>query len=117
MRNFKTGATRDDDKDKYDLEGFLSPIVLEFFAAYMHKHRKQADGKLRPSDNWQQHFGEEHFSVCMKSWWRHFVDVWKEHRGYKSRDGMEDALMGALFNNMAYADKYLKDKYGYPLKK
>ena len=53
----------------------------------------------------------------MKSWWRHFIDAWKEHRGYKSRDGMEEALMGALFNNMAYADKYFKDKYGYPLKK
>ena len=35
MRNFASGATRDDDKDKYDFEGFFSPIVLESFAAYM----------------------------------------------------------------------------------
>ena len=46
----------------------------------------------------------------MKSAWRHFVDVWKEHRGYKSREGMEDALMALMFNIMGYAHEILKNK-------
>jgi hypothetical protein len=111
MRNFKTGATRDKDDDKLDYEGFISPIVFEEYAKYMHENRIQADGKLRASDNWQKHFGDDHYAVCMKSMFRHFMDVWKEHRGYKSREGMSKALMGLMFNVIAYADKYYKDKY------
>jgi len=111
MRNFgKQSGTRDEDKDKLDFEGFLSPIVLQAYSEYMHKHRIQADGKIRESDNWQKHFGENHFSVCMKSLWRHFMDLWLEHRGFKSREGIKDALMGILFNTMAYLDKLLKDE-------
>ena len=53
MRKFETGATRDDDQDKIDYEGFESPEVLHRYGQYMHKHRKQADGKTRDSDNWQ----------------------------------------------------------------
>ena len=116
MRKFKTGATRDDEKDKLDFEGFLSPIVLHKFAQYMHKHRKQADGKLRNSDNWQKGFGEsaeEHYKVCMKSLFRHFMDLWLEHRGFASREGVEDALMGCLFNIMAYADRYFKEEVNF----
>ena len=54
MRTFDSGATRDDDKEKIDPEGFLSVPALEAYFAYMHKHRKQADGSLRASDNWQK---------------------------------------------------------------
>lgn len=43
-------ATRDLDEEKIDYEGFLSPIVLERYAQYMHKHRNTANG-LRESDN------------------------------------------------------------------
>jgi len=107
MRHFKSGSTRDDDKDKYDFEGFFSPIVLESFAAYMHKHRKQADGKLRPSDNWQKGISKE---VYMKSLTRHFMDLWKEHRGYESRDGKMDALCAIMFNTMGYLYEEIKSK-------
>jgi len=110
VRVFSSGATRDTDDGKLDYEGFLSPIVLQKYAEYMHHHRYQSDGKLRESDNWQKHFGDDHYSVCMKSLWRHFMDLWLEHRGFQSRDGIENALMGILFNAMAYADKYYKDK-------
>ena len=110
IRKFETGATRDTDAGKPDYEGFLSPVVLERYGEYMNKHRVQSDGSLRASDNWQAHFGADHFSVCMKSLLRHVMDLWKEHRGLGSRDGIEDALMAVLFNTMAYADKYLKDK-------
>ncbi len=110
MRQFNSGATRDTDEGKYDYEWFLSPLVIQRFGQYMNKHRKQADGQLRDSDNWQKHFGENHYAVCIKSLWRHFMDLWLEHRGFKSKDGIEEALMAILFNTMAYADKLLKDK-------
>jgi len=106
MRKFKTGATRNTDIDKYDYEGFLSPIVLERFAAYMHKHRKQSDGGLRPSDNWQKGIPLDEY---MKSGLRHVMDWWLEHRGFKSREGLEDALCGVIFNGLGYLYEILKE--------
>jgi hypothetical protein len=50
MRKFKSGALRDNDTDKIDFEGLLSPLVLERFGEYMHRHRNTADG-VRDSDN------------------------------------------------------------------
>jgi len=117
MREFKGGATRNSNEGKYDYEGFLSPIVIEAYGKYMNKHRKQADGKLRDSDNWQKHFGVDHFKVCIKSLFRHFYDLWALHRGYEridKQDGhkinKEEALMAMMFNIMAYSDKLLKDE-------
>ena len=107
MRTFKTGATRDSDKSKADYEGFLSPLVIERFGAYMHKHRIEASGSLRDSDNWQKGIPKEAY---IKSGWRHFLDWWKEHRGYKSREGIEDALCGVLFNTSGYLHELLKDE-------
>lgn len=46
----------------------------------------------------------------MKSGCRHFFDWWLEHRGHKSREGLENALCGLLFNTMGYLHEYLKDK-------
>lgn len=107
IRQFDTGATRDSDKEKLDFEGFLSPIVLEEFAKYMHKHRKQSNDELRQSDNWMKGIPKEEY---MKSAHRHFMDWWMEHRGYKSREGLIDALMGLLFNVMGYSYELLKEK-------
>lgn len=109
-RQFSTGASRDTEQGKNDYEGCLSPLVLEAFGDYMRKHTTMADGSTRESDNWQKLFGEEHYSVCLKSAWRHFMDLWKEHRGYGSRDGLEAALAGILFNIMAYWHKLLIEK-------
>ena len=112
-REFNTGATRDQDLTKLDLEGFLNPIVIKRFAEYMQKHQKQSDGKIRESDNWQLMFGEKHCDVCIKSLWRHFLDLWMFHRGYKGRDDKEEALCAIMFNTQAYLLKILKDKkYG-----
>lgn len=110
MRSFGTGATRNTDEGKYDYEGFISPLVLERYGEYMNKHRKQADGKLRDSDNWQKLFGEKHLDVCMKSAWRHFFDWWKQHRGYKGQDELCDSICALIFNAQAYLFKLLKDK-------
>lgn len=104
MRTFDTGATRDNDDTKFDYEGFLSPLALYRYAQYMTKHRRQADGSLRASDNWQK--GIPVKAYC-KSLWRHFFDVWATLRGWSSCVGqsenpeptsLEDSLCGLIFN-------------------
>lgn len=110
IREFGTGATRNTAEEKPDYEGYLNPLVIEAFGKYMLKHQKQTDGSMRGSDNWQNLFGEKHFDVCIKSLWRHFLDLWREHRGYKSREGLDNALNGILFNTMAYYYKILRDR-------
>lgn len=109
MRHFKTGATRDDDNTKIDLEGFLHPLVIQRFGEYMNKHRVQADGNLRDSDNWQKGIPQDAY---MKSAWRHFMDWWMEHRGFKSREGVEDALCAIIFNAQGYLLEVLRNKNG-----
>jgi hypothetical protein len=104
LREFETGATRDTDEGKYDYEGFLSPLVIERYAEYMHKHRKQADGKMRDSDNWQKGIP---ITQYIKSLWRHFFAVWKGHRhGTIS----EDDLCAVIFNGMGALHEILKAK-------
>lgn len=109
MREFETGATRDSDKDKLDYEGFLSPLVIQRYSEYMHKHRKQADGKMRDSDNWQSGIPKDAY---MKSMFRHFMEAWKTHRGYDEveGEGMEDALCAIIFNAMGYLFEELQDE-------
>lgn len=106
MREFDTGATRDSDIDKYDYDGFLSPLVLERYAQYMHKHRKQADGELRDSDNWQKGIP---IAQYMKSKWRHFIQTWGWHRrGLYNYDAMEESLCAELFNTMGMLHEIIK---------
>ncbi len=105
MRTFTTGATRDAVEDKPQYEGYLSPLVIRRYGAYMLKHQQQSDGALRASNNWQKGIPRQ---VYMDSMWRHFLDVWLEHDGYESREGLEEALMGLLFNVMGYAYEVLK---------
>jgi len=54
MRTFGGGATRNSDQGKPDYEGFLSPLVIIRYGEYMTRHRVQADGNIRDSDNWQK---------------------------------------------------------------
>ena len=114
MRKFETGATRNCDQNKYDYEGFFTPLFIEAFGAYMHKHRVQIDGALRDSDNWQKGLP---LDVCIKSAWRHFFDLWKIHRGIKAispEDGHEidavEACCALFFNVQAYVHETLKKK-------
>lgn len=95
MRTFETGATRDTEQDKLDWEGFLSPIALWHFAAYMHKHRHQADGTLRDSDNWQLGFTRKSY---VKSLIRHVWDFWMEWDQDKDEAIMTELLAAILFN-------------------
>jgi len=107
VRVFSTGANRDIDSDKLDFEGFYSPIVMQRFAEYMHQHRQLPDGTIRPSDNWQLGIPKDSY---IKSAFRHFHDWWMEHRGYSSREGLENALCGVIFNAQGYLFEILKEK-------
>lgn len=114
MRQFKSGATRDSDENKNDYDGFLDPTVIECFGNYMTKHRKQADGKLRDSNNWKKGIP---ISAYMKSMWRHFLDVWFIVLGYKRWDKQRneeitlvDALCALFFNVQGMLYEVLKNE-------
>jgi len=95
MRTFESGATRDDDKDKLDLAGFFSPLVLERFAVYMHKHQKTAGG-VRAGDDWKKGIPQDAY---MRSLLRHTLAAWIAH---EKGAPIEDALCAVLFNAMGY---------------
>lgn len=101
VRTFSSGATRDTSVGKLDHEAFLSPLVILRYGEYMHKNRERTDGSLRDGDDWQKGIPP---SVYMKSAWRHMLDAWLLHRGYKSASGadIEESLCGVLFNVMGY---------------
>jgi hypothetical protein len=109
MREFESGATRDDADEKLDFEGFLHPLVLERYGEYMHVHRHQADGNLRASDNWQKGIPRDAY---MKSAWRHFMDWWAMHRyGVDcppAEDKLQETLCALMFNVMGYLFEELK---------
>jgi len=118
-REWASGAYRDTNDEKLDYEAFYSPLVVREFARYMHKHRKQSNGKLREGDNWQGLFGtpKEHRKVCMKSLWRHFQDLWMLHRGYRVGGvTKKEVLCAMLFNVQAYLFSILvEEEMGVPL--
>ena len=109
VREFDTGATRDSNEGKLDFEGFLSPIVLLRYAEYMHEHRKQTDGKLRASDNWQKGIPKD---VYMKSLCRHLMDVWLNYRefGEAMSGPIENSLCAVIFNAMGFLHETLKGR-------
>lgn len=106
-REFDTGATRDSDTDKLDYEGFLSPIVLESFAQYMHKNRTMRDGTVRDSDNWQLGIPQDAY---IKSLFRHFMDLWLMHRKYETDADIKETLNAILFNTQGYLHELLKNE-------
>ncbi len=107
MRTFVSGATRDTDKEKLDYEGFLSPFTLPRYAEYMHSHRRQSDGELRDSDNWQKGIPLRRY---MKSLWRHLIEAWIVHRlgGENVEYDIEEALCAVIFNASGYLHELLK---------
>ena len=107
IRKFATGATRDTAQDKPDYEGFLSPAVLIRFGEYMDANRKQSDGSLRASDNWQKGIPQEQY---VKSLLRHVVDVWAIHRGVPTRtEDIEESLCAIIFNASGLLFEKLKE--------
>lgn len=95
MREFNTGATRNDNSNQLDLEAYIHPLLLTTFGKYMFKHAKQADGTMRAGDNWQKGMP---ISSYIESKVRHDTDVWLEFRDCDSRDGIMEGLCGSFFN-------------------
>lgn len=92
-----SGAYRDSDEGKHEYGGFLAPEVIRAYGAYMHKHRVQSNGELRSASNWKKGMSTEWY---YESFLRHVLDIMLEHDGLDSRDGMDEALGGAMFNLM-----------------
>jgi hypothetical protein len=114
LRRFDTGATRNLAENKLDYEGFLSPVVLERYARYMHSHRKQKDGSLRSGDNWQAGIPKD---VYAKSLIRHTFDFWRGWRGHGVVDpdsglpvSLEELCCAIMFNVMGILHELLKQK-------
>lgn len=112
MNTFETGATRSEDVVRDDPDGYLSPLFLDMYFKYMTKHRVQADGAVRDSDNWQKGIPLARY---MKGMWRHFFHMWQRHRGYEvtdslAADSIEEDISAMFFNLQGYAHEYLKDK-------
>lgn len=99
MREFATGATRDSDEGKLKYAGFLSSMVLESYAQYMHVHRKQADGKMREPDNWKNGIPTDTYMDCL---WRHFMDVYKMWENGVTGPEITESINACLFNLMGY---------------
>lgn len=106
IREFPTGATRDQSADKYDYAGFLCPMVLERYGAYMHKHRLLPDGTMRPADNWKKGIP---LGAYAESEWRHHLDFQKAHQGIAAPN-IEDSICALIFNLQGYLHEYLKAK-------
>ena len=85
------------------------------YGEYMLKHQVQADGNIRPSDNWQKGIPIVSY---MKSMWRHFLDLWTLHRSEDetlfNSDGEEvdtiDTLCSILFNVQGMLHEEIKKK-------
>ena len=113
IRKFDTGATRTSEEGKNDYDGFLSYPVIEAFGDYMTVHRKQADGTMRASDNWQKGIPQDAYR---KSMLRHCFDVWAICRGYERKDKIDghvltlkESLCALLFNVQGLLHEHLKE--------
>lgn len=114
IRVFETGATRDQNQDKLDYSGFLSPLALQRFAQYMHKHRRQADGSMRASDNWKKGIP---IAAYKESMIRHVVEWWKlyeQNWSMEHSDELEELACAILFNVQGFLHESAKARQRSP---
>lgn len=96
MRQFATGAIRDNSTDKPEYFGYTSWRAMKQFGAYMLKHQKQADGQMRAADNWKKGIPLE---VYQQSLTRHFVDWAAElEKAESSPETAMDLALAMKFN-------------------
>jgi len=114
MREFESGATRNKGDHKYDYTGFESPYADMLYGQYMHKHRVQADGKLRDADNWWKGIPN---LECIKSMKRHAKAVNAIFKGFTvlnpdtgKEDSFIDAICGVRFACDCLLHNYGKEK-------
>ena len=106
MRMFETGAIRDTDEGKLDVEAYLSPEFIRAFSVFMHFHQQLPDGTRRNGDDWQKGMP---LDVLMKSATRHHLDWWIAHRDGQTAEGRLWSIFGLVFNAMAYATQYMRE--------
>ena len=107
MKQYASGATRNNSEHKLAHHGFNSAICDRSYAEYMHKHRIQADGKIRDPDNWQKGIDEENY---LDSMYRHMQDLRLHRAGvavYCPDDGHEVGAI-ELLNAIEFNVKGLK---------
>lgn len=113
MRTFPTGATRDDDTDKIDYDGHLSLSALAYYGAYMHRHRKQADGTMRAADNWKSGIP---LDAYRKSLLRHTIDAVRAMADDEASDyttdpkATMDLLSAVIFNAFGALHEYVSNE-------
>lgn len=113
LRQFSSGAIRDNNENKPNYAGFTSPLILKAFGNYMQKHQILPDGSKRNADNWKGLFGENHMQVCYECKCRHDHDLALYMDGYGdwARDNLLDVLCAIKFNVDAMIYKIMKDEY------
>lgn len=104
LKAYDTGAYRDADTGKVDFEGHLCPLTLEAYGEWLDTKRTMSDGSRRAADNWQLGMSSADY---MRSLWRHFLQLWKLHRGhpvYKNGKPVtkREAACAILFNTFGY---------------
>jgi hypothetical protein len=108
MTKFETGATRSANEGKLDYRGFISPLAMKRFAEYMNRHRVQADGTIRASDNWKKGMPMDRYAESMV---RHAFEFWQEYdlgRMGLVNDpfAMDEALCALVFNALGYLHEW-----------
>jgi len=105
MREFESGATRDDDTNKLQFAQCLSPLVLVRYAQYIREHCRIPIG-FRTCDNWKKGMPKQAY---MDSLLRHIVEAWKLHE-LKDEEALQESLCGVMFNTMGFLYEILKRK-------
>ena len=112
VRQFSTGATRNQSTNKTNPAKAISPLVLQRYAEYMAAQRIQKDGTRRADDNWQKGMPLDSF---MESGMRHFLHWWTLHQGNdctSEDDGhsvdVEEACCALMFNVMGFLHETIK---------
>jgi hypothetical protein len=110
IRTFATGATRGTGEAKLEPFGFISPLALHRFSEYMHRHRLQADGSLRSSDNWKKGIPTSEY---VQSFFRHAFDFWLVVSGHAPRfdpsvSDPQEIACSLLFNIQGYLHETLQ---------
>lgn len=114
LRTFATGATRDTARDKHEPWGFTSALAEQRFCGYMHRHRMQADGELRDSDNWKKGIPASAYRHSLS---RHIQDLRLIFEGYASQAGeadLEEVLCAVLFNVQGLLHETVKARLAAP---
>lgn len=112
MRNFDSGATRNNVEGRLNYVKALSPIVLERYVQYLNAHREQADGTMRDFDNWKKGIP---IDVYLEGLGRHFIAVWQLAQGFPAEDNkgpvtLEDTLCAIIFNASGWLHEIIKEE-------